>query len=60
MKPKSWRKAKKLTLSALSKKMGGIATGYLSEIENGKKDASGRVIKLYHKLSKGVVSPADF
>lgn len=60
MHPKSWRKSKKLTLENLSTKMGGISTGYLSEVERGKKDASGRVIKLYFKVSKGLVKPSDF
>lgn len=60
MKPKVWRLSVKLTLKALSKRMGGISTGYLSEIERGIKNPSGRVLTYYHKLSKGRVSPADF
>ncbi len=60
MKPKSWRIAEKLTLKMLSAKMDNIATGYLSEIERGVKDPSGRVLTYYHKLSKGQVTPDDF
>lgn len=61
MHPKIWRvSVVNLTLKALSAKMGGIATGYLSEVENGIKDPSGRLLKFYHKLSKGSVTPGDF
>lgn len=60
MNPKSWRISKKLTLKALSRRMNGISTSYLSRVENGKRNASGRVIKYYHKLSNGRVKPNDF
>lgn len=60
MNPKSWRISKNLTLKGLSKRMDGIDPSYISRVENGVKDASGRVLTYYHKLSKGRVSPADF
>lgn len=59
MKPKDWRISKKMTLQALSEKM-GVAVGYLSEIERGIKEPSGRILREYHRLSKGAVSPNDF
>ena len=60
MQPRSWRLSLKLTLSDLSKLMGGISTGYLSEVERGLKDPSGRVLKLYHQVSKKQVTLDDF
>lgn len=60
MNPKSWRISKNLTLKGLSKRMGGIDASYVSRVENGVKNASGRIITAYHKLSKGRVTPADF
>lgn len=60
MKPKLWRMSENLTLQALSKRIGLAGTGYLSEVENGVKNPSGRILTAYHKFSKGRVSPADF
>ena len=60
MNPKLWRMSKNLTLKGLSKQMNGISPGYISRVERGLKNASGRIITAYHKLSKGRVTPADF
>lgn len=59
MKPKLWRTSECLTLRTLSKRF-GITEGYISRVERGKQNASGRIITAYHKFSKGRVSPADF
>ena len=60
MTPKAWRIRENLTLAELSARMGGVATGYLSEIERGLKSPSGRILTLYHKISRGRVTPSDF
>lgn len=60
MAPKYWRTSSGLTLEDLSRLMGGISTGYISVVENGKKRASGRIQRLYYKLSQGQVTPTDF
>lgn len=60
MTPKAWRHSVKLTISDVSRLFGGIANSYISEVENGKKPASGRIQRLYYKLSQGQVTPTDF
>lgn len=60
MAPKSWRISKCMTLNDLSRLMGGISVSYISVVENGKKPASGRIQRLYYKLSQGQVTPTDF
>ena len=60
MSPKSWRKSINITIKDLSKMMDGISLSYLSDIENFKKEASGRFMRFYYKLSKRQVTPDDF
>lgn len=60
MNPKEWRLKNDLTLEDLSQKMGYSNTGYLSEVENGVKRPSGRLLTEYDRLSNGIVRPSDF
>jgi hypothetical protein len=59
MKPKEWRLSEKLTLVGLSELM-GFSDGYISDVENGVRGASGRMMSSYYRVSKGLVTPADF
>jgi len=59
MSPRKWRKSENLTLKDLSKRMNGISASYLSQVETGKKPASGRVMRFYHKLSNGRGDESD-
>lgn len=66
--PKSWRISQSLTLQKLAEMMDElenkqekkISTGQLSDIENGKRAASGRITNLYFVLSSGEVTPPEF
>jgi transcriptional regulator with XRE-family HTH domain len=59
MNAKQWRKSKKLTLKALAEKIGCV-NSYVSEVENGVKPPSGKILRAYYKLSNGQVTPSDF
>lgn len=59
--PRKWRKEiLKMTLGNLSKLMDGISASYLSRVERGIEEPSGKVLTYYHKLSDGKVTPGDF
>jgi transcriptional regulator with XRE-family HTH domain len=60
MDPKTWREEQDLTLEKLAEKLGYKATSYISDVERGEKEPSGRLIRAYHNISKGAVSSADF
>lgn len=59
MTPKSWRKQQKMTLEQLSN-MIGFSQGHLSEIENGKKNGSAKLVNAYYRISGGQVTANDF
>lgn len=59
--PKKWREdVKGLTLRQLSRLMSGVSSSYLSRIERKLEEPSGKIIKMYWKLSGGAVTPGDF
>lgn len=60
MRPKLWRTKKaKITLDRLSE-LTGFPKGYLSEVENGIKPGSAKLIRAYKSASKGLVDFDDF
>jgi transcriptional regulator with XRE-family HTH domain len=56
MTPKEWREKEGLTLEKIAEEGGYESTSYISEVENGDKQASLRLARVYHKLSKGKVN----
>ncbi|MCP4258436.1 MAG: helix-turn-helix transcriptional regulator [Planctomycetes bacterium] len=61
MSPRKWRKeVLKITLGKLSALMEDISPSYISRVERGEAKPSGRLLKFYHELSGGQVTPSDF
>jgi transcriptional regulator with XRE-family HTH domain len=56
MTPKEWRVKEGLTLEEIAEEGGYDSTSYISEVENGQKEPSLRLARVYHKLSKGKVN----
>lgn len=56
MTPKAWREKAGLTLTDIAREGGYDGISYISDVENGIKNASLRLARVYHKLSDGKVN----
>lgn len=59
MKPKEWRTENKLSIDQMADIL-GFSKGYISEIENGRKNGSSSLWLAYHKATNGQVTANDF
>ena len=60
MTPKKWREDAGITLAQVAEEGGYESTSYISDVENGIKDPSLRLARVYYKLSDGQVNLLNF